>query len=82
MPIVRVPCIWRAACLILPLLIAAVMLMSLPSPAFAQASSTVGGEAQLVIPDLSQATFWAAPTAERFSCGAWRCALSVCCLDS
>jgi len=57
MPIVRVPCIWRAACLILPLLIAAVMLMSLPSPAFAQASSTVGGEAQLVIPDLSQATF-------------------------
>jgi K(+)-stimulated pyrophosphate-energized sodium pump len=57
MPIVRVPCLRRAACLILPLLVAAVMLVSLPSPAFAQASSTVGGEAQLVIPDLSQATF-------------------------
>ena len=57
MPIVRVPSCRRAACLILPLLVAAVMLMSVPSPAFAQASSTVGGEAQLVIPDLSQATF-------------------------
>src|SRR6202165_3720770 len=57
MPIVRVPCCRRAACLILPLLVAAVMLMSLPSPAFAQASSTVGGEAQLVIPDLSQTAF-------------------------
>jgi K(+)-stimulated pyrophosphate-energized sodium pump len=57
MATVRVRSWWRAACLILPLLIAAVMLMSLPSPALAQASSTVGGEAQLVIPDLSQATF-------------------------
>jgi K(+)-stimulated pyrophosphate-energized sodium pump len=57
MPIVRVPSCRRAACLILPLLVAAVLLMSVPSPAFAQASSTVGGEAQLVIPDLSQATF-------------------------
>ena len=57
MPIVRVPSCRRAACLILPLLVAAVMLMSVPSLAFAQASSTVGGEAQLVIPDLSQATF-------------------------
>jgi K(+)-stimulated pyrophosphate-energized sodium pump len=57
MPIVRVPSCRRAACLILPLLVAAVMLLSVPSPAFAQASSTVGGEAQLVIPDLSQATF-------------------------
>jgi len=52
-----VPSCRRAACLILPLLVAAVILMSVPSPAFAQASSTVGGEAQLVIPDLSQATF-------------------------
>jgi K(+)-stimulated pyrophosphate-energized sodium pump len=57
MPIVRVPSCRRAACLILPLLVAVVLLMSVPSPAFAQASSTVGGEAQLVIPDLSQATF-------------------------
>jgi K(+)-stimulated pyrophosphate-energized sodium pump len=57
MPIVRVPSCRRAACLILPLLVAAVMLLSVASPAFAQASSTVGGEAQLVIPDLSQATF-------------------------
>jgi K(+)-stimulated pyrophosphate-energized sodium pump len=57
MPIVRVPSCRRAACLILPLLVAALMLMTVPSQAFAQASSTVGGEAQLVIPDLSQATF-------------------------
>ncbi len=57
MPIVRVPSCRRAACLILPLLVAALMLVSVPLPAFAQASSTVGGEAQLVIPDLSQATF-------------------------
>jgi K(+)-stimulated pyrophosphate-energized sodium pump len=57
MPIVRVPSCRRAACLILPLLVAVVLLMSVPSQAFAQASSTVGGEAQLVIPDLSQATF-------------------------
>jgi len=57
MPIVRVPSCRRAACLILPLLIAALMLMIVPTQAFAQASSTVGGEAQLVIPDLSQATF-------------------------
>jgi K(+)-stimulated pyrophosphate-energized sodium pump len=57
MPNVRVRSWWRAACLILPLLTAVVMLMSVPSPALAQASSTVGGEAQLVIPDLSQATF-------------------------
>jgi len=57
MPIVRVPSCRRAACLILPLLVAALMLMTVPSHAFAQASSTVGGEAQLVIPDLSQATF-------------------------
>jgi K(+)-stimulated pyrophosphate-energized sodium pump len=53
----RVPSCRRAAFWILPLLMAAVVLMSVPSPAFAQASSTVGGEAQLVIPDLSQATF-------------------------
>jgi K(+)-stimulated pyrophosphate-energized sodium pump len=57
MATVRVRSCWRAALLILPLLIAVVMLMTVPSPAFAQASSTVGGEAQLVIPDLSQATF-------------------------
>src|ERR1700686_1470843 len=57
LPIVRVPSFRRAACLILPLLVAALMLVSLPSHAFAQASSTVGGEAQLVIPDLPQATF-------------------------
>jgi K(+)-stimulated pyrophosphate-energized sodium pump len=57
MSIVRVPSCRRAACLILPLLVAALMLVSVPLPAFAQASSTVGGEAQLVIPDLSQATF-------------------------
>jgi K(+)-stimulated pyrophosphate-energized sodium pump len=57
MPIVRVPPCRRAALLILPLLMAVMVLMSLPSPALAQASSTAGGEAQLVIPDLSQTSF-------------------------
>jgi len=57
MPIVRVPPCRRAALLILPLLMAVVVPMSMASPALAQASSTVGGEAQLVIPDLSQTSF-------------------------
>jgi K(+)-stimulated pyrophosphate-energized sodium pump len=44
-----------ATLLILPLLLAAMILMSLPAPAFAQSSA--GGEANLVLPDLAQATF-------------------------
>jgi K(+)-stimulated pyrophosphate-energized sodium pump len=52
---VRVPSFRRAAILILPLLLAAVILLSVPSPALAQ--QTAGGEAHLVLPDLSQATF-------------------------
>ena len=52
---VRVPSFRRAALLILPLLLAAVILLSVPSPALAQQSA--GGEAHLVLPDLSQATF-------------------------
>src|ERR1700734_682339 len=45
----------RCATLILSLLLAALILMSLPAPAFAQ--SAPGGEANLTLPDLSQATF-------------------------
>jgi K(+)-stimulated pyrophosphate-energized sodium pump len=45
----------RATLIILPLLLAASILMSLPAPAFAQ--SDAGGEANLVLPDLAQATF-------------------------
>src|SRR5271165_399398 len=45
----------RATLIILPLLLAALILMSLPAPAFAQ--SPEGGEANLVLPDLAQATF-------------------------
>jgi K(+)-stimulated pyrophosphate-energized sodium pump len=45
----------RATLIILPLLLAASILMSLPAPAFAQ--SEAGGEANLVLPDLAQATF-------------------------
>jgi len=45
----------RATLIILPLLLAVLILMSLPAPAFAQ--SEAGGEANLVLPDLSQATF-------------------------
>src|SRR5271166_2804011 len=57
MSIARVPSCRHAAFWILPLLMAAVMLMSLPSPAFAQPAAAVGGEAHLILPDLSQATF-------------------------
>jgi K(+)-stimulated pyrophosphate-energized sodium pump len=52
---VRVPTYRRAVLLILPLLLAAVILLSVPSPAFAQAQT--GGEEHLVLPDLSQAKF-------------------------
>jgi len=45
----------RATLIILPLLLAALILMSLPAPAFAQ--SAAGGEANLILPDLAQATF-------------------------
>ncbi len=45
----------RCATLILSLVLAALILMSLPAPAFAQ--SAPAGEANLVLPDLSQATF-------------------------
>ncbi|HEY6390358.1 MAG TPA: sodium-translocating pyrophosphatase [Bryobacteraceae bacterium] len=51
----RVPPLRRAAKLILPLLLAAVIAMSISSPAFAQPQT--GGEAHLVLPDLSQANF-------------------------
>jgi K(+)-stimulated pyrophosphate-energized sodium pump len=51
----RVPPCRRAAKLILPLLLTVVMVMSVSSPAFAQPQT--GGEAHLVLPDLSQANF-------------------------
>ena len=51
----RVPSFRRAALLVLPLLIGAVILMSLPSPALAQTEQA--GEANLVLPDLAQVTF-------------------------
>jgi K(+)-stimulated pyrophosphate-energized sodium pump len=52
---VCVPPCRRAAKLILPLLLAVVIVMSVASPAFAQPQT--GGEAHLVLPDLSQANF-------------------------
>jgi K(+)-stimulated pyrophosphate-energized sodium pump len=45
----------RATLIVLPLLLAALLLMSVPVPAFAQPAA--GGEANLVLPDLAQATF-------------------------
>jgi K(+)-stimulated pyrophosphate-energized sodium pump len=51
---VCVPARRCATLMILPLLLAALILMSLPAPAFAQPAS---GEANLVLPDLAQATF-------------------------
>jgi K(+)-stimulated pyrophosphate-energized sodium pump len=52
---VCVPARRRATLIILPLLLAALILMSASVPAFAQ--SAAGGEANLVLPDLTQATF-------------------------
>jgi K(+)-stimulated pyrophosphate-energized sodium pump len=52
---VCVPARRRVMLIIMPLLLAALILMSLPAPAFAQ--SDAGGEANLVLPDLAQATF-------------------------
>jgi K(+)-stimulated pyrophosphate-energized sodium pump len=52
---VRVPSYRRALLLILPLLLAAVILLSVPSPAFAQPQAA--GEEHLVLPDLSTAKF-------------------------
>jgi K(+)-stimulated pyrophosphate-energized sodium pump len=52
---VCVPTRRRATLIILPLLLAVLILMSLPAPAFAQ--SAPAGEANLVLPDLAQATF-------------------------
>jgi len=46
----------RATSIVLPLLLAALVLMSVAVPAFAQ-QGTPGGEANLVLPDLAQATF-------------------------
>ena len=46
----------RALFIVLPLLLAALIMMSVPVPAFAQAGAP-GGEANLVLPDLTQATF-------------------------
>jgi K(+)-stimulated pyrophosphate-energized sodium pump len=45
----------RATLIISSLLLAALILMSLPAPALAQ--SAAGGEANLILPDLAQATF-------------------------
>jgi K(+)-stimulated pyrophosphate-energized sodium pump len=52
----RVPSFRRAALLVVPLLFAALLLLSLPSPVLAQAQEAAG-EAHLILPDLSQATF-------------------------
>src|ERR1700691_2890896 len=46
----------RASLMLLSLLLAALILVSVPVPAFAQ-QGTPGGEANLVLPDLAQATF-------------------------
>jgi K(+)-stimulated pyrophosphate-energized sodium pump len=54
---VRVPSFRRAALLVLPLLVAALIFLCLPSSALAQAPEAAGGEAHLILPDLSQATF-------------------------
>ena len=52
----RVPSLRRATYLFVPLLLAALFLVSASTPLLAQ-SSEAGGEANLILPDLSQATF-------------------------
>ncbi len=54
---VRVPSLRRAMFLFLPLVLAVLFLMSAPAPLLAQSSEAAGGEANLILPDLSQATF-------------------------
>jgi K(+)-stimulated pyrophosphate-energized sodium pump len=53
---VSVPARRCATFMILPLVLAAFILMSLPAPALAQPAQG-GGEANLILPDLAQATF-------------------------
>ena len=53
---VSVPARRCAKLIMLPLLLVAIILMSLPAPAFAQPAAP-GGEVSLVLPDLAQATF-------------------------
>ncbi|HTR38526.1 MAG TPA: sodium-translocating pyrophosphatase [Bryobacteraceae bacterium] len=53
----RVPSLRRATLFLLPLLLAATILMSMSLPVMAQESGGAAGEANLVLPDLSQATF-------------------------
>ena len=58
MPTVRVPSFRRAAIVLIPLLVAVLFFLGAPTHALAQASqSAAGGEAHLVLPDLTQATF-------------------------
>ncbi len=54
---VRVPSLRRAMFLFSPLVLAVLFLMSAPAPLLAQSSEAAGGEANLILPDLSQATF-------------------------
>jgi len=56
MPTVRVPSFRRAAVLFVPLLLAALIFLSASAPLLAQPAAA-GGEAHLVLPDLSQAQF-------------------------
>jgi K(+)-stimulated pyrophosphate-energized sodium pump len=57
MPTVRVPSFRRAAIFIFPLILAALILMCAAGPALAQTQDAAGGEANLILPDLGQATF-------------------------
>ncbi len=56
MPTVRVPSFRRAVVLFVPLLLAALIFLSAPATLLAQPAAA-GGEAHLVLPDLTQATF-------------------------
>ena len=72
----RVPYCRRATCVLVPLLAAALILLSLAGPASAQPAET-GGEARLVLPDLTQANFLGTDGRSLLMWGLGICALGL-----
>jgi K(+)-stimulated pyrophosphate-energized sodium pump len=72
----RVPYCRRATCALLPLFAVALILISLATPLSAQPAET-GGEARLVLPDLSQANFLGTDGRSLLMWGLGICALGL-----
>jgi K(+)-stimulated pyrophosphate-energized sodium pump len=73
---VRVPYYRRAMSVLLPLFTVTLMLISIAAPVLAQPAET-GGEARLVLPDLSQATFLGTDGRSLLMWGLGICALGL-----